>query len=158
MADGGHGGSHPFLVDSFVSAVLGRSPLSIDARTAADIFRLDPDRVDRESRRRAKMINFGIIYGMSAYGLATRLAILPPRMAVGDSHQYLESLLPDHWTAQQVYDHHEVLMLHGQRCCFHHNPACTRCPLLDLCPTGQSSITPGRPPATPTRKPPGADA
>ena len=35
VADGGHGGSHPFLVDSFVSAVLGRSTSPIDARTAA---------------------------------------------------------------------------------------------------------------------------
>ncbi|GAA0603774.1 DNA polymerase I [Craurococcus roseus] len=49
----------------------------IHSRTAADIFRLDPGKVDRESRRRAKMINFGIIYGMSAFGLATRLAIPP---------------------------------------------------------------------------------
>ena len=35
VAGGGHGGSHPFLVDSFVRAVLGRSPSPIDARTAA---------------------------------------------------------------------------------------------------------------------------
>jgi len=49
----------------------------IHSRTAADIFRLAPDAVDRESRRRAKTINFGIIYGMSAFGLATRLAIPP---------------------------------------------------------------------------------
>ena len=54
----------------------------IHSRTAADIFRLDPAKVDRESRRRAKMINFGIIYGMSAFGLATRLAI-PPNEARG---------------------------------------------------------------------------
>ncbi|MDB5414507.1 MAG: polymerase [Rubritepida sp.] len=49
----------------------------IHSRTAADIFRLDPANVDRESRRRAKMINFGIIYGMSAFGLGSRLSISP---------------------------------------------------------------------------------
>ncbi|HZF75028.1 MAG TPA: DNA polymerase, partial [Acetobacteraceae bacterium] len=47
----------------------------IHTRTAADIFRLDPGAVDREARRRAKTINFGIIYGMSAFGLASRLGI-----------------------------------------------------------------------------------
>ncbi len=54
----------------------------IHGRTAADIFRLDPAKVDRESRRRAKMINFGLIYGISAFGLASRLAI-PPNEAKG---------------------------------------------------------------------------
>ncbi|MBL6081158.1 DNA polymerase I [Belnapia sp. T18] len=47
----------------------------IHSRTAADIFRLAPEAVDREARRRAKTINFGIIYGMSAFGLAGRLGI-----------------------------------------------------------------------------------
>ncbi|MCI0756586.1 DNA polymerase I [Teichococcus vastitatis] len=47
----------------------------IHSRTAADIFNLAPDQVDREARRRAKTINFGIIYGMSAFGLASRLGI-----------------------------------------------------------------------------------
>ena len=45
-------------------------------------------------------------------------------------------LLPADWTAQQVYDHHEVLMLHGQRVCHFRSPACARCVLLDLCPEG----------------------
>ncbi len=49
----------------------------IHSRTAADIFRLDPAHVDKEARRRAKTINFGLIYGMSAFGLATRLGIPP---------------------------------------------------------------------------------
>ena len=54
----------------------------IHARTAADIFHLAPDAVDKEARRRAKTINFGIIYGMSAFGLASRLGI-PPGEARG---------------------------------------------------------------------------
>ena len=49
----------------------------IHSRTAADIFRLDPKAVDKEARRRAKTINFGIIYGMSAFGLGARLGIPP---------------------------------------------------------------------------------
>ena len=49
----------------------------IHSRTAADIFRLDPTKVDKEARRRAKTINFGIIYGMSAFGLGARLGIPP---------------------------------------------------------------------------------
>jgi len=49
----------------------------IHSRTAADIFHLPPDGVDKEARRRAKTINFGIIYGMSAFGLAGRLGISP---------------------------------------------------------------------------------
>ncbi|WP_376097621.1 DNA polymerase I [Roseomonas sp. CCTCC AB2023176] len=47
----------------------------IHTRTASDIFRVPHDKVDKELRRRAKTINFGIIYGMSAFGLAGRLGI-----------------------------------------------------------------------------------
>jgi len=49
----------------------------IHSRTAAEIWHLPPDAVDKEARRRAKTINFGIIYGMSAFGLAARLGIPP---------------------------------------------------------------------------------
>ncbi|WP_159996322.1 DNA polymerase I [Roseomonas sp. 18066] len=49
----------------------------IHSRTASDIFGLPRDQVDKEARRRAKTINFGIIYGMSAFGLAARLGISP---------------------------------------------------------------------------------
>ena len=67
--------------------------------------------------------------------VAVRLGILPPKVNVGSSHSILEAMLPADWTAQQVYDHHEVLMLHGQKCCYYRNPACDRCPLFDLCPS-----------------------
>jgi endonuclease-3 len=67
--------------------------------------------------------------------VAVRLGILPASVDVGPSHKILEALLPEAWTAQQVYDHHEVLMLHGQKCCFFRNPACDRCPIRDLCPS-----------------------
>ncbi len=41
--------------------------------TAAEIFGVDPKAVDNEQRRYAKVINFGLIYGMSAFGLARQL-------------------------------------------------------------------------------------
>ncbi|MEA5448675.1 hypothetical protein VB780_08870 [Leptolyngbya sp. CCNP1308] len=69
--------------------------------------------------------------------VAQRLGLIPKTMAVGPSHVALAGFLPDEWDAQQVYDHHEVMMLHGQRCCFYKNPSCDRCMVLDLCPYGQ---------------------
>lgn len=47
----------------------------IHAATAAEIFGGDPEHIDREYRRNAKAINFGLIYGMSAFGLARQLGI-----------------------------------------------------------------------------------
>ncbi|MEN9779874.1 MAG: hypothetical protein RL014_1022 [Pseudomonadota bacterium] len=43
--------------------------------TAAEVFGLPPDQVSSEQRRYAKVINFGLIYGMSSFGLARNLGI-----------------------------------------------------------------------------------
>ncbi len=69
--------------------------------------------------------------------VAQRLALIPASLSVGPSHAVLEAMLPGDWNAQQVYDNHEILMLHGQRVCHHHSPKCEKCVLLDICPTGQ---------------------
>ncbi len=74
--------------------------------------------------------------------VAVRLGLIPASVAVGPSHALLEAQLPTDWSAQQVYDNHEALMLHGQRCCFDRNPACRRCPVLDLCPFGRARVAP----------------
>jgi DNA polymerase-1 len=49
----------------------------IHAATAAKVFGLPPDQVDGESRRRAKAVNYGLAYGMNAWGLAQRLDLAP---------------------------------------------------------------------------------
>lgn len=61
------------------------SGIDIHRSTAAEVFGLDIDAVDDESRRRAKAINFGLIYGMSAFGLARQLGI-----DRGDAKHYID--------------------------------------------------------------------
>ena len=49
--------------------------LDVHRATAAEVFAVPVDQVSSEQRRYAKVINFGLIYGMSAYGLARNLGI-----------------------------------------------------------------------------------
>ncbi len=66
------------LVDAF------RHGKDIHAATAAEVMGLDISEVTSEMRRRAKAINFGLIYGMSAFGLSRQLGI--PR---GEAQEYM---------------------------------------------------------------------
>ena len=52
-----------------------RDNLDVHSATAAEVFGVPLDAVSGEQRRRAKAINFGLIYGMSAFGLARQLHI-----------------------------------------------------------------------------------
>lgn len=47
----------------------------IHAATASEIFQTNLDAVSKEQRRRAKAVNFGLIYGMSAFGLAKQIGV-----------------------------------------------------------------------------------
>ena len=49
--------------------------MDIHRATAAEVFGVTPDDVNADQRRSAKAINFGLIYGMSAFGLARQLGI-----------------------------------------------------------------------------------
>ncbi len=64
-----HLAQEPALLDSF------RRREDIHARTAAEVFGLEEGAVEPVHRRYAKAVNFGILYGISAFGLAQQLGI-----------------------------------------------------------------------------------
>ncbi|MCA9409944.1 MAG: DNA polymerase I [Candidatus Omnitrophica bacterium] len=59
--------------------------LDIHAFTASEIFDVPADQVDKDMRRKAKEINFGLNYGMSSFGLASRLNI-----SRGEARDYMD--------------------------------------------------------------------
>ena len=64
-----HLSADPLLVAAFAEG------LDIHRATAAEVFGVAPESVSAEQRRAAKAINFGLVYGMSAFGLARQLGI-----------------------------------------------------------------------------------
>ncbi|MBS0559465.1 MAG: DNA polymerase I [Proteobacteria bacterium] len=70
----------PALRESFANGE------DIHARTASEVFGLPMKGMDPMTRRRAKAINFGIIYGISAFGLARQLGIAP-----GEARGYIDA-------------------------------------------------------------------
>lgn len=91
----------------------------------------------------AAVISFSSLRGKALpvdshhFRVAVRLGIIEEKLGEGKANRVLEALLPDDFSAQEVYDHHQVMMKHGQKVCFYHRPDCESCVLLDLCPTGQ---------------------
>ena len=68
----------PALKESFANGE------DIHARTASEVFGVPMEGMDSNTRRRAKAINFGIIYGISGFGLARQLGIGP-----GEAQEYI---------------------------------------------------------------------
>ena len=64
-----HLSQDPGLVEAFTGG------LDFHTQTAARVFGIDPAHLDAEHRRRAKAVNFGIVYGISAHGLSNQLRI-----------------------------------------------------------------------------------
>ena len=64
-----HLANDPGLIDAF------NKNIDIHNVTAANVFGVDADKVTSDQRSKAKMISYGLAYGMEAYGLAQRLAI-----------------------------------------------------------------------------------
>jgi DNA polymerase-1 len=64
-----HMSEDPVLVDAF------RNGEDIHTRTAAEVMNVPPMLVSKEARNNAKAVNFGIVYGISSFGLAANLGI-----------------------------------------------------------------------------------
>ena len=64
-----HYSQDPIMLNSF------KKNEDIHKRTASEIFGTELSEVDDEMRRRAKTINFGLLYGMSAFGLSNQLGV-----------------------------------------------------------------------------------
>jgi DNA polymerase-1 len=64
-----HFSEDPLLVDAY------RHGRDIHTLTASEVFGVAPEQMDKETRNRAKAVNFGIVYGISPFGLAANLNI-----------------------------------------------------------------------------------
>ena len=64
-----HFSEDPLLVDAY------RTGKDIHTLTASEVFGVEPEAMDKETRNRAKAVNFGIVYGISPFGLAANLGI-----------------------------------------------------------------------------------
>jgi DNA polymerase-1 len=74
-----HFSQDPLLIDAYKT---GRD---IHTLTASEVFGVPPENMDKHIRARAKAVNFGIVYGISAFGLAAQLGI--PQ---GEAKLYIE--------------------------------------------------------------------
>ena len=64
-----HFSQDPLLLDAY------RTGKDIHTLTASEVFGIPVDKLDKETRNRAKAVNFGIVYGISPFGLAAQLGI-----------------------------------------------------------------------------------
>jgi DNA polymerase-1 len=79
-----HMTQEPALIESFTTGE------DVHTRTASEVFDVPLEEVTSELRGRAKMVNFGILYGISGFGLATRLGNVDPAEADQYIKRYLE--------------------------------------------------------------------
>jgi DNA polymerase I len=102
----------PVLLDAF------RNGEDIHTRTAAEVFGAAPLFVTAEMRRSAKAVNFGIVYGQTAFGLSQSLGI--PR---GEAQTYIKNYFERYagvkrWIDQTIAEVRErgyALTMHGRR-------------------------------------------
>ncbi|HEY5209219.1 MAG TPA: DNA polymerase I [Stellaceae bacterium] len=109
--------AHMANVDALKQAFLEGA--DIHAATASEVFGVPRPQVGADLRRRAKAINFGILYGMSAFGLATRIQV-PQAEAAAYIKAYFERFpgIRDYMNRMKIEcrDKGYVETLLGRRC------------------------------------------
>src|SRR5262249_5389252 len=93
--------------------------VDIHALTASQVLGIPLDKVDANMRRSAKAINFGLIYGQGAFGLASQLGI--PR---GEAQRYIEAYFKQYpgiaeymeKTRESAREHGYVVTAFGRKC------------------------------------------
>ncbi|HXZ79710.1 MAG TPA: DNA polymerase I [Terriglobales bacterium] len=88
-----HFSEDKLLVDAF------RRGDDIHTLTAAQVFGVPPLMVNAEHRRRAKVVNFGIVYGLSAFGLSQQLSIEPK-----EAKQFIDAYFEKYYGVRAFID------------------------------------------------------
>ncbi len=73
--------------------------------------------------------------------VGVRLGLLPDNADYETGYDMFMRLVPDEWDGDDLYEVHWLMKYHGQRTCTHAAPACSRCPLRDLCPVASPKGT-----------------
>ncbi|MEH6635964.1 MAG: DNA polymerase I, partial [Halioglobus sp.] len=93
-----HLSDDPGLVRAFTEG------LDVHKATASEVFEVDVEEVSGDQRRKAKAINFGLIYGMSAFGLAKQL-----HLGRNEAQQYIDRYFERYPGVQQYMDRTRAL-------------------------------------------------
>jgi DNA polymerase I len=88
-----HMSGDELLIEAF------RNGEDIHTRTAAEVLGIPPLMVTREARNAAKAVNFGIVYGISAFGLAANLGI-----SRGEAEKYIKNYFARHTGVRRFID------------------------------------------------------
>ncbi len=119
------------MIDAF------NQDIDIHTKTAMDVFNVTQDEVSKEMRRRAKTVNFGIVYGISDFGLAEQLGItrreaaefiatyfekfpkiqsyMNSLIAFCEEHGYVETLCGRRRSIPEIHDKNRMMREFGKR-------------------------------------------
>ena len=87
------------LIDAFTSGV------DVHTMTASKVFGVEPEEVTKDMRRKAKAVNFGIVYGQSRYGLAKNLGI-----SNQEAQEFIDKYF-EHYPKVKEYMNNEIMFV-----------------------------------------------